>query len=777
MKLSKIKAGESGVITHIEGSGAFKARLSELGFVHGKSVKLLYSSPVGTPIVFELMGGQVALRRSEANRIHVNEPGKSPVQPDDKFAETVPEVMETVHVPERHVCMHRSAACASCGAACKPEPAEDGEITLALVGNPNCGKTSLFNAASGGHERTGNYSGVTVCSVVGKMTFEGRRIRLVDLPGTYSLRAFSPEEAYVAHELESGKIDAVINVLDATNLERNLLLTLQLKERDIPLVGALNMYDEVRNSQSFINIEELEKRLDMPFVPTVARNHEGIDALLRKAIELADAHIALHRSGVEGHTHYADCCSDQEHCRCHSVLNKSERLMQAPDLAKIKACPCPGREHDDMNRYARIEELLKGIYEKKDSRGMRLTRSIDRVLAQRWVAYPLFLLIMWFIFWMTFTIGQYPMDWIDGGVSWLTLFLEHHLPEGVVRSLLCDGVLGGVGSVIIFLPNILILYFFISILEDSGYLARAAMLADPLMNRMGLHGKSFISLLMGFGCNVPAVMATRTIENTKSRFITMLVTPLMSCSARIPVYVVFSGAFFAAQASTVMFSLYALGILMALFMAWVLSKVFMRDQKTHFVMELPPYRMPSTRGVCRHTWEKGRQYLRKMGGIILVASVVIWALGYFPLGREGRSATELQETSYMGQIGHAIEPVIKPLGYDWRMGVGIMAGIGAKELMVSSLGVLYNCSEEDSEPDSAEDAAQTRLAQVLSAHTTPEAALSYMVFALLYFPCIATIAAIKSESGRWKWAIFTAVYTTVLAYVMAFAVYRIALWF
>ena len=781
MKLSDIGAGQEAVISHIEGSGAFRARLSEMGFVTGKSVKKVFGSPVGNPIVFELMGGQIALRKSEAAKIQVEIPAQAGAKPPVSNQPEAPQaaapssgnagtgVPTGTGNPGSH-----AAGCPGCGPAGKrittDSPKEEGTVTIALVGNPNCGKTSLFNAASGGHERTGNYSGVTVSSVVGEMVFEGRKIRLVDLPGTYSIRAFSPEEAYVAHELESGRIDAVINVLDTTNLERNLLLTMQLKERNVPLVGALNMFDEFEESRSTLDIGALSQRLGMPLYPTVARNRIGIQDLLRKAVEVADQHIALHKSGVQGHNHEAACCSDPEHC-----IHCKER--QGHGVAE--ACPCPEREQEDAQRYARISQVLDGIYSRKKGRSHNATKALDRVLANGWVAYPLFVAILWFIFWMTFTIGQYPMDWIDSGVAWLTAWCESRMPEGILQALVCDGILGGVGSVIIFLPNILILYFFISILEDSGYLARAAMLADPLFDKLGLHGKSFIPMLMGYGCNVPAVMATRTIENPKSRMITMLVTPMISCSARIPVYVVFSGAFFPQNASTVMLALYALGTCMALFVAWLFSKVFMRRYESHFVMELPPYRLPSSRGVCRHTWEKGRQYLRKMGGIILVASIVIWALGYFPTGNGNEALTEAerQEQSYMGQIGHAIEPAIRPLGYDWRMGVGIMAGVGAKELMVSSLGVLYNCEAEDAEVETTEDASQTRLAQILSQHVTPEAALSYMVFALLYFPCLATIAAVKGESGSWKWAIFTAAYTTVLAYAMAFIVYRLALLF
>ena len=781
--LAEVGTGETVVISHIEGSGPFRARLSEMGFVCGKTVKRLGCSPIGNPIVFELMGSQIALRKSEARKIRVTGADETVHQTATRQATTEAQDKNTPpdgHASECHRCKHTETPtprtecdCPSCGPKRKhittDTPKEEGEITIALVGNPNCGKTSLFNAASGGHERTGNYSGVTVSCIVGRMTFEGRQIRLVDLPGTYSLRAFSPEEAYVAHELESGRIDAVINVLDTTNLERNLLLTLQLKERNVPLVGALNMFDEFEESHSKLDIDELSERLGMPLFPTVARRRTGIAPLLRKAIEMADQHIALHQSGVEGHNHEAACCNHPEHCP-HTGTGQ-----QTADAEE--ACPCPGREHDDEARYARIAQILQGIYTKRQGRGNQVTAILDRALASRWTAYPLFVFILWFIFWATFTIGQYPMDWIDAGVAWLIEAGKTHLPDGILQALVCDGILGGVGSVIVFLPNILILYFFISILEDSGYLARAAMLADPLFDKLGLHGKSFIPMLMGYGCNVPAVMATRTIENPKSRMITMLVTPMVSCSARIPVYVVFAGAFFPQHAASVMLGLYALGTIMALLVAWVFSKIFMRQYESHFVMELPPYRLPASRDVCRHTWEKGRQYLRKMGGIILVASIVIWALGYFPTTNGGLTEAEQQEQSYMGQIGHAIEPAIRPLGYDWRMGVGIIAGVGAKELMVSTLGVLYGCEAEDAEAETAEDAAQTRLAQVLSRQTTPEAALGYMVFALLYFPCLATIAAVKGESGHWKWAVFTAAYTTALAYVMAFAVYRIALLF
>lgn len=789
MRLSDARTDETVLISHIEGSGAFRARLGEMGFVRGKAVRRLFATPVGNPVVFELMGSQIALRRSEAEKIQVIVAGETDAH--SPTAEAKPSAPLGNGTPDREHCPVRygrqspgaalpqaQALCPCCNPFCHrvatDTPVADGVITIALVGNPNCGKTSLFNAASGGHERTGNYSGVTVSAVVGEMVFRGRKVRLVDLPGTYSLRAFSPEEAFVAHELESGRIDAVINVLDVTNLERNLLLTMQLKERNVPIVGALNMYDEFEESRSTLNVEELSRRLAMPLCPTVARKRVGVSALLEEAVRLADCHVALHRAGVQGHTHEAACCNDPD---CFSRCGAGGTLPEVRDAdgGSDASCPCPEREQEDAERYAHIASILDGIYVKRSGFARRVTAALDKLLAVRWVAYPLLVAAVWFIFWATFSVGQYPMDWIDDGMSWLISLCEGLMPQGTLQALVCDGILGGVGSVIVFLPNIMILYFFISILEDSGYLARAAMLADPLFAKLGLHGKSFIPMLMGYGCNVPAVMAARTIENPKSRLVTMLVTPMISCSARIPVYVVFSGAFFPRHASAVMLSLYACGTLAALFAAWLFGKVFMRRRESHFVMELPPYRLPEPRGILRHTWEKGRQYLRKMGGIILTASIIIWVLGHFPEGRDGMTEAQRQEQSYMGRIGHALEPVIRPLGYDWRMGVGIVAGVGAKELMVATLGVLYGGVSE--EAGVSEDAAQTRLTRVLSGHTTPEAALSYMVFALFYFPCIATLATLKAESGSWKWLFFTAAYTTVLAYVMAFAVYRVALLF
>lgn len=754
MKLSELKQNETAFISSVGGSSSFHLRLEEMGFVPGQEVTRVYTSPFGSPIVFSMLGQKVALRRGEARLIEavgsLSEVCLDERKPEpQQGAGLAPEADVDFH--KAHTC--RSSHCGSCpccggksanrqrrrGSRRQPQEssagdaearhaADEKELTIALVGNPNCGKTAFYNEAAGGHERTGNYAGVTVSSVVGHTYFEGQNLRVVDLPGTYSLRAFSPEEAYVANELSKGEVDVVINVLDVTNLERNLLLTLQLQRLKLPMVGVLNMYDEFRHSNSRLDIAELERRLGMKLIPAVAKNGEGVKEALRAAVELA-------REAASG------------------AVPQETAYAEAADL------------------HAAVHDLLDGVYELREGRAGRLTARADRLLAQSPLAYLIFFLVMGLIFYVTFEVGAYPMDWMESGVAWLSDQANARIPEGWLRDLLVSGVLGGVGSVIVFLPNILILYLFISVLEDTGYLARAAFLADPLLRRVGLHGKSFIPMIMGFGCNVPAVMATRTIESRKSRLITMMTLPFMSCSARLPVFTVLSGAFFPEHAALVMLCLYAGGILVSFVSAYAMNKVFRRTEESHFVMEMPPYRMPAGRGVLRHTWERARQYLRKMGGIILVASVVIWALGYFPQSDAALTAAEQQEQSCLGRIGHAISPALEPLGYDWRMGVGILSGVGAKELMVSTIGVLYNCPEDESG-----EVSDASLSQAMrESGTTSAAGLSYLVFALLYFPCLATIAAIKGESGRWRYAVFTAVYTTAVAYVMAFAVYRLAL--
>ncbi|MDC1595853.1 ferrous iron transport protein B, partial [Phocaeicola vulgatus] len=413
-------------------------------------------------------------------------------------------------------------------------------------------------------------------------------------------------------------------------------------------------------------------------------------------------------------------------------------------------------------KYGFITGALKETFTDNHLEKEQTTRVIDSIVTHRIWGYPIFFLFLYIMFEGTFVLGDYPMQGIEWLVDQLGNLIRNNMAEGPLKDLLIDGIIGGVGGVIVFLPNILILYFFISILEDSGYMARAAFIMDKIMHRMGLHGKSFIPLIMGFGCNVPAIMATRTIEDRKSRLITMLVNPLMSCSARLPIYLVMIGAFFPNCASFMLLCIYTAGILLAVIMARIFSKFLVKGEDSPFVMELPPYRMPTSKSIMRHTWEKGAQYLKKMGGIIMIASIIIWFLGYYPQHDAYESVAEQQKNSYIGQIGKAIEPVIKPLGFDWKLGIGLISGVGAKELVVSTLGVLYT-NEGDVE--------NVNLSNRIP--ITPLVALAYMLFVLIYFPCIATFAAIKQESGSWKWAIFTAGYTTGLAWLIAFTVFQI----
>ena len=792
MKLSELGTGERGVIVKVSGHGSFRKRIVEMGFVRGNKVKVILNAPLRDPIEYEIIGYKISLRREEASKIEVISEAEAKKFLTESEARPALEADET---EDAYIEREMSTLAAE----------RRKEIRVALVGNPNCGKTSLFNMASGSHEHVGNYSGVTVDAKEGNFEYGGYHFKIVDLPGTYSLSAYSPEELYVRRNLIEDIPDVVINVVDASNLQRNLYLTTQLIDMNLKVVMALNMYDELEARGDKLDIKQLGYLLGMPIVPTVSRVGEGLEALFDKVIQVdenSDPHLARHihiNHGAE---------LEQSIDRLKELIQKnpdirykySTRFLAIKYLENDKEVEAvieklPNRDEIIVARFQeqqRINEMLQSsaesalvdakyafvqgalaeTYEPYQGKKKRttLTDKIDALVTHKWAAFPLFLLVLYFVFNSTFVIGEHPVRWIESIVSHFSAFVASAMSEGWLKDLVVDGVIGGVGSVLVFLPNILLLYFFISLLEDSGYMARAAFIMDKLMHKIGLHGKSFIPMIMGFGCNVPAILATRTIESPKSRLITTLIIPMMSCAGRMPVYILIAGAFFPKNAGLVMLGLYALGILMAVLGAKILSRFFKEDDLP-FVMELPPYRVPTAKSIFRHTWEKGRQYLQKMSGIILVCSMVIWFLGYFPNNDRYDTPQQQQEHSFIGYVGKAMEPALKPLGFDWRMGVGIVAGVGAKELVVSTLGVMY----ADDEPVALEtNADETRLQRALIKSVTPAGALAYMVFILLYFPCIATFIAIKHETGGWKWALFTAVYTIVLAWVMAFATFHLA---
>ena len=793
MKLSELRTGERGVIVKVNGHGSFRKRIIEMGFVKGNKVKVILNAPLRDPIEYEIIGYKISLRREEAAKIEV-------------VSET--EAKELLSAREA-----LPALDAGNEAWLEREMGTLVEerrkvIRVALVGNPNCGKTSLFNIASGSHEHVGNYSGVTVDAKEGVFEHGGYRFDIVDLPGTYSLSAYSPEELYVRRNLVEDMPDVVVNVVDASNLQRNLYLTTQLIDMNLRVVMALNMYDELQAKGDKLDIKQLGYLLGMPVVPTVSRTGEGIDALFDTVVQIyekSDPHIARHihinhgaelEQSIDRIKHLIQKDSDirdkystrylaikylendEEIEKVVEVLPGRDEIIAArfEEHKRVEGLLKSGTESALVDaKYAFVEGALAETYVQGHKKRHTLTDKIDGVVTNRWMAFPIFFFLLYLMFEGTFVLGEYPMQWIEWLVEKFGAFVSMTMNDGWLKDMVVDGVIGGVGSVLVFLPNILLLYMFISLLEDSGYMARAAFIMDRLMHKIGLHGKSFIPMIMGFGCNVPAIMATRTIESRKSRLITMLIIPLMSCAGRMPVYVLIAGAFFPKKAGLVVLGLYALGILLAVIAAKVMS-LFFKEDDLPFVMELPPYRVPTRKSVFRHTWEKGRQYLQKMSGVILICSLIIWFLGYFPNHDAYSSPKDQQEHSFIGYVGKAMEPVLEPLGFDWRMGVGIVAGVGAKELVVSTLGVMYADEQPvDAIPEEVEElSGDTRLQKALVKSVTPAAALAYMVFILLYFPCIATFVAIKNESGGWKWALITAVYTIVLAWVAAFITFRIA---
>lgn len=825
MRLSELRTGDKGVIVKVMGRGAFRKRIIEMGFIRGKEVIVIQNAPLKDPIHYRVMGYDVSLRRSDAALIEVvsatefekeqallekdkNRSADSYILPSDDELQAI--------------ALHKGKT-----------------INVALVGNPNCGKTSLFNFASGAHEHVGNYSGVTVDAKEGSFQQNGYTFRIVDLPGTYSLSAYTPEELYVRKHLNEEQPDVVINVIDASNLERNLYLTTQLIDMDVRMVIALNMYDELERHGNKFDHESLAKMIGAPIIPTISKSGFGIEELFNRIIKVYEEQDPIIR---HIHINYGDSLEkainnvskslkgeegdlpkslskrylsikllegDKEIESFANTLPTAKTIFQERDK---NAALIEGLLQEDCEtaftnaRYGFISGALRETYEQSTIKEATSTQIIDLFVTHKVLGFPIFILFMWIMFEATFCLGSYPMEWIESIVEFIGNFLRGHMSEGPLKDLLVDGIVGGVGGVIVFLPNILILYMFISFMEDSGYMARAAFIMDKIMHKMGLHGKSFIPLVMGFGCNVPAIMASRTIESRNSRMITMLINPLMSCSARLPVYVLLTGAFFPKNASFILLIIYVSGVLLAVLMARLFRRFLFTEEDVPFVMELPPYRMPTGKSIMIHMWEKAKQYLHKMGGIILVASIIIWFLGYFPrhTGNEEafeRQITEIENTiedpiekadaishverlktidhqqnSYIGKIGQTLQPVLAPLGFDWKISVSLLSGMAAKEVVVSTLSVLYMGNTEDDGQTLPEHLRNDRDADG-NLVFTPLIAISLMLFVLIYFPCIATVSAIVNEAGSWKWGLFVISYTCILAWIVSFIVYQTGAFF
>lgn len=826
--LSELKQGETAIIAKVKGRGAFRRRIMEMGFVAGRRVKVVRRAPLQDPIEFDI-GYNVSLRESEASLIEVC----------TSESEALHGIQHPLHLESGEVAQPQSF------------PKRSRHINIALVGNPNAGKTTIFNQLSGLREKVGNYAGVTIDAHEAKIPYEGYELHITDLPGTYSISAYSPEELFVRNHILKRLPDVVVNVVDASNLERNLYLTTQLIDMDIRVVIALNMFDELEQRGEKLDVELLSRLLGVPVVPTVGSKGRGLDQLKQTIISVYED-----REPVVRHIHInygpeleKAISSIQEVIRTPENAFLTDRISSRflaikllerdhEEISRIRVCPNHEKIMRTVNeQIARIESLtadsaeaaitdarygfitgaLRETMTPKSPGQREITQVVDSVLTHRYLGLPIFGLIMWLMFEATFSLGKYPVSWIELGVDLLADWVQAIMAPGMFRDLLVDGIISGIGGVIVFLPNIVLLYLFIALMEDTGYMARAVFITDKLMHKIGLHGKSFIPMMMGFGCTVPAIMATRTLENRSDRLVTMLITPFMSCSARLPVYVLLISAFFPEHAGTVLFGIYLLGILVAILMALLLKKTLFRQQVLPFVMELPPYRIPTWKVVLMHMWDRAVQYLKKIAGVILVASIIIWALGYFPVSHsiqkeyeahrqgieehyqrllavhpgkapllthqrdslmlhlEEHYLTLKQENSYIGRIGKFIHPLMQPLGFDWKMSVSVLAGIPGKEVVVSTMAVLYGGGDENTHTLTRRLQDETykegpRKGQKVF---TPLVALSFMIFILLYFPCMSTVAVIAYESGSWKWGAFVVAYTTGVAYLVSWLVYQV----
>ena len=796
--LLDLRQGESGTIVKVRGRGSFRKRITEMGFVKGKEVAVIKAAPLQDPIEYKIMGYNVSLRQSESRLIEVL---------------TREEALLT-HVTEGEYEFYKGILTDDILKTSVKEKSK--VIDIALVGNPNCGKTTLFNYASGSREHVGNFSGVTVDSKTARFKQNGYTFNITDLPGTYSLTAYSPEELYVRNHIVQNNPDIIVNVVDAANLERNLYMTTQLIDMDIRVVMALNMFDEMTGKGDHLESAALGNLLGIPIIPTISSKGTGIHELFDRIIEVyedrdpsvrhvhinygTDIENSLKR--IQSSLREDKSLADKISTRYYAIklLEKDKDL-----IASLGSSPCSEKilktaekeialleneYKEDSNtlvtdaKYGFIAGALKETFraDPGSRKGKTESEKIDGFLTHRIFGFPIFILFLWIMFESTFVVGEYPKHWIDLLVGWTGSAVNQALPAGPVKDLLVDGIITGVGSVIVFLPNILILFFFISMMEDTGYMARAAFIMDKLMHKIGLHGQSFIPMIMGFGCNVPAIMVTRTLKDRNDRLLTMLINPFMSCSARLPVYILIAGAVFPNHAGTVIFGLYMTGIILAILIAIIFKKFLFKSKDAPFVMELPPYRIPTLKVILRHMWDKGQQYLKKMGGVILIAVILIWALEYFPNGKNSNPDERLRN-SYIGRIGQAVEPVMRPLGFDWRMGVSLMTGAAAKEVVVSTMGVLFH-SQHIHEKDPKEDLSHilqneryTDGPNVGQKVFTPLVGISFLLFILIYMPCVAVVATVTKESGSWKWSLFLITYTTILAWVLSFAVYQIGMLF
>ena len=804
MKLSEMKMGQRGVIRKVLGHGGFRKRIMEMGFLKGKTVEALLNAPLQDPVKYRIMGYEVSLRREEAQLIEIS------IISDDKSDESKGGKKDSATTLPND---GNNAELTSKKAAAEKIYNGDMVIRVAIVGNPNCGKTSLFNFASGAHARVGNYSGVTIDATEARTEAEGYVLLLTDLPGTYSFSYYSPEELYVREHLLETHPDVIVNVIDSSNMERNLYLTTQLVDMNLPMVCALNMFDEFERRGDALDIETLQTLLGVPMVKTSFRTGRGIGELMSEVVSVYEGRnpVARHLHINYGHeiengikhiqrylkenaklsihysTRYLALKLLEHDTRMESVVrdaagDETKKILAARDVAAARVMEEMNVDTETAimdSKYGFIHGALTeaNFRQGKKEDTYKTTHIIDDILSNKYLGFPVFFLLLFLMFQTTFSLGQYPTYWIEAGVAWLADIVGKSMSEGPLRSLIVDGAIAGVGSVIVFLPQILILYFFISFMEDCGYMSRAAFIMDKIMHKMGLHGKSFIPLVMGFGCNVPAVMATRTIESRRSRLITMMILPYMSCSARLPIYIMITGTFFSPQyRSWAMMSLYVVGIAVAVIVSRLLSSKVIRGEDTPFVMELPPYRWPTAKAIGRHTWEKGKEYLKKMGGIILVASIAVWALGYYPHDNS-LTPVQQQQQSYIGRLGQVVEPVFKPQGFNWKLDVSLLAGVGAKEIVASTIGVLYasDDSHDSADSDSPDTGKYSHMQALMSSDgITPVSAYAYLLFVLLYFPCIATIVAIKNESGSWRWALASAASTTLVAWTVSATFYQIA---